>query len=143
MHKSNILFCLLLIASQGARGADAAQKNHAAQQENTENLGRWAQFRNTVHETEQQSPLLFNAAATVCEITGALGSIAVAAQGTYYVTIEKDSKFIIEVAFSPIPYLACRYCFCPLIRLAGGTCVQTKNWIFGSPKKADNDATQQ
>ena len=123
---------MLLVAYQ-CNGADLPK----------ENLGRWARLRKTVHETEQESPLLFNALATLCEGCGALGSFAVAVNGIYNVTIQQKPDAVIAIVFSPIPYLAIKYLCAKPIRITGGACVQTKNWIFGSPKKADSDATPQ
>lgn len=144
MHKSNVLFCLLLVASQGAlHGADSPQENHVTQKEITKNPGRWARLRKAVHETEQQSPLLFNAVATVCEGCGALGSVALVVDGIRNIVIQQDPYATIGIVFSPIPYFTIKYLVAKPLRITGGLCIQTKNWIFGSPKKADNDATQQ
>jgi hypothetical protein len=143
MHKSNVLFCLLLVTSQCARGADSPQENHVTQKEITKNPGRWARLRKAVHETEQQSPLLFNAVATVCEGCGALGSVALVVDGIRNIVIKQDLGATIEIVFSPTSYFVIKYLVAKPLRITGGLCVQTKNWIFGSPKKADNDATQQ
>ena len=136
--------CLLLVASSCVlHSIDLPQKDFAPPQEITQNLGRWARLRKTVHETEQESPLLFNALATLCEGIGAAGSVFLVGYGAHELMKTQDPSALIIFVYVPLPYFVIKYLCAKPLRITGGVCVKTKNWIFGSPKKADNDAAQQ